>query len=655
MATNKYTNIPAPRVDDEASVYETVKAIRNLLLELGIPGAASKAEALGIVPKATGGQYLGPVTLPHLTLTEEAPTVPVPNSLYKDFFGLTIPYIQLDIEYANGSVEGRLQWNMEDGTLEYGLPGGNVTLQVGQEMVVKCVNKTGVTISDGEVVYISGASGSRPEISLADASDPAKDMPIGMATEDITNSNQGYVNVGGLVRGIDTSGITAGSPGYLSEATPGAFRATAPGGLNAEVVVGYCIVSSAGSGIFFVKVHNHFSQHLLLDGSRAMTGNLDMGTKAITNVGNVDGRDVSADGSKLDGIESGATQDQTAAEILTALKTVDGAGSGLDSDLLDSIDSVRFVFGDNLRGTTNVADFDAILKSGFYNGNGATGAPTGGTWYLVTHNQYHGTDSYAFQIAHHFFSSAVYLRRKNAGVWGAWTKLWHAGNDGTGSGLDADLLDGSEGSVYANNMSDADATELTDGSTTTLHSHAGGTGAWVALESKAPSGVANADFLTGMDSTYDLYVLSIRGLTPATDNRLVFLRVSIDGSTFVSGASSYAWGMHYINTGGGSVINNDSADSEITIVSTSANAAVGSASNESYSGEIYIYRPSDTALWTLFGFNSNWMIPAGSDAANANGSALYQATNAVVGIQVLMSSGSNFSADDITLYGVAGA
>ena len=40
--------------------------------------------------------------------------------------------------------------------------------------------------------------------------------------------------------------------------------------------------------------------YLPLDGTAAMTGALDMGTFAITNVGNVDGRDVSADGSTLD-------------------------------------------------------------------------------------------------------------------------------------------------------------------------------------------------------------------------------------------------------------------------------------------------------------------------------------------------------------------
>lgn len=49
----------------------------------------------------------------------------------------------------------------------------------------------------------------------------------------------------------------------------------------------------------------------------------------------IDGRDVGADGSKLDGIEANATADQTASEILTAISTVDGASSGLDADLLD--------------------------------------------------------------------------------------------------------------------------------------------------------------------------------------------------------------------------------------------------------------------------------------------------------------------------------
>jgi len=72
----------------------------------------------------------------------------------------------------------------------------------------------------------------------------------------------------------------------------------------------------------------------------------------ITVTGTVDGRDIAADGSKLDGIESGATADQTASEILTLIKTVDGSGSGLDADTLDGINSGSFLRSDQSDSTS---------------------------------------------------------------------------------------------------------------------------------------------------------------------------------------------------------------------------------------------------------------------------------------------------------------
>ena len=42
-------------------------------------------------------------------------------------------------------------------------------------------------------------------------------------------------------------------------------------------------------------------------------------------------------------VENGATADQTAAQILTAIKTVDGPGSGLDADLLDGLSEATFM------------------------------------------------------------------------------------------------------------------------------------------------------------------------------------------------------------------------------------------------------------------------------------------------------------------------
>lgn len=81
------------------------------------------------------------------------------------------------------------------------------------------------------------------------------------------------------------------------------------------------------------------------------------------NSGIVDGRDISADGTKLDGIESGATADQTAAEILTAVKTVDGAGTGLDADLLD---------GNHASAFASSTHSHTITLSGDLSGSGTT-------------------------------------------------------------------------------------------------------------------------------------------------------------------------------------------------------------------------------------------------------------------------------------------
>jgi len=68
-------------------------------------------------------------------------------------------------------------------------------------------------------------------------------------------------------------------------------------------------------------------------------GNLDLNNRNITGTGKIaitgtiDGRDVSADGTKLDGIESGATADQTAAQIKTAYESNANTNNFADADV----------------------------------------------------------------------------------------------------------------------------------------------------------------------------------------------------------------------------------------------------------------------------------------------------------------------------------
>lgn len=100
--------------------------------------------------------------------------------------------------------------------------------------------------------------------------------------------------------------------------------------------------------------------------------------------GTVDGRDVSADGAKLDTIETGASAPATAAEILAALITVDGSGSGLDADLLDGQSGAYYLARGNHTGSqtaATISDFntaaDARVSAGISTHEGAADPHTG--------------------------------------------------------------------------------------------------------------------------------------------------------------------------------------------------------------------------------------------------------------------------------------
>jgi len=164
-----------------------------------------------------------------------------------------VDYIDFDTNITIASQEGRLKWNSDDGTLEVGMPGGNVSLQIGQETLIRV--KATEDILNGQPVYISGASGSKPEVSLANATNHiVATSTIAVATEDITSGQFGYVNAFGLVRGIDTSfAIADGGPAFLST-TDGVLTGTPPAQPNSQVFIGVVLRKHANEGVLLVKI-----------------------------------------------------------------------------------------------------------------------------------------------------------------------------------------------------------------------------------------------------------------------------------------------------------------------------------------------------------------------------------------------------------------
>ena len=163
-----------------------------------------------------------------------------------------IEYIDFNLTTTSDHQEGRLHWHDDDGTLSLGMPGGNVELQIGQEMLVRCRNTTGSTILNGSPVYADGATGNRPLIKLADASTVAESYIIGMTTEDISNNANGYVATRGLVRDVNTGAYSVGETLWLSE-TPGQYTNIPPTAPAMKVFVGMVIASHASNGVIGVR------------------------------------------------------------------------------------------------------------------------------------------------------------------------------------------------------------------------------------------------------------------------------------------------------------------------------------------------------------------------------------------------------------------
>lgn len=160
--------------------------------------------------------------------------------------------IQFNLSPTITSAEGKMHWNADDGTLEIGMPGGVVNLQIGQENVIRVTNNSGSAMSNGDVVYVSGGLANKPTVALADADNVATSGVIGVLTEDIANNASGYVTTFGLVRDIDTSSFSAGQLLWLSQ-TAGNLTSTRPTQPAIGVVTAICISSHATEGIILVK------------------------------------------------------------------------------------------------------------------------------------------------------------------------------------------------------------------------------------------------------------------------------------------------------------------------------------------------------------------------------------------------------------------
>ena len=186
------------------------------------------------------------------------------KKITREEFFKSIDYMPFDTtNVVANPTEGQLTWDTTDKTLSLGLNGGDVVMQIGQEIHYRVRNNTGSTIFNGTVCRFSGSLGSSGILLAAPfLANGAFDSQVimGVATEDIASGEDGLVAYFGKVRGVNTSGFTEGAILYASPTVAGGLTATKPDSPN-NVISVCAVVSSANNGTLMVRpiIEDHWS------------------------------------------------------------------------------------------------------------------------------------------------------------------------------------------------------------------------------------------------------------------------------------------------------------------------------------------------------------------------------------------------------------
>jgi hypothetical protein len=228
------------------------------------------------------GEFVAPLS--HMILSSSVgSTIAISgNTDVKDNDIININSLKFKLTASHVHDEGSVYWSEIDKTLNIDTEINNVVLQVGQEQYLRAINKTGIQIDNGQIVYISGAQGNRPAVTLADnATGSICCRTIGVATHDILNDRTGYIATFGLVRELNTTGTPYGETWSEGEIlyvgnTSGSITNILPVSPNFMVKVGYVINAHISEGIIFVDIDNGMNLEQISNVLTSSTANNDI-------------------------------------------------------------------------------------------------------------------------------------------------------------------------------------------------------------------------------------------------------------------------------------------------------------------------------------------------------------------------------------------
>jgi hypothetical protein len=171
---------------------------------------------------------------------------------------LSADAVEFSLTPTNSPGSGQIAYVGNTGALAYNMNGSNVTSQIGQTMHALVNNADSVTINKGQAVYLFGASGNKASVKLANnTGDATSAKTFGLAAEDITSGQNGFICVQGVLDGLNTGAYNAGDTLYLG-ATAGSLTATKPYAPNHLVYIGVVEKANNGNGQIYIRVQNGY-------------------------------------------------------------------------------------------------------------------------------------------------------------------------------------------------------------------------------------------------------------------------------------------------------------------------------------------------------------------------------------------------------------
>ena len=168
--------------------------------------------------------------------------------------------------FVTNPTGGTLYFDSNENALSY-KPVTNqndVTINLGQESVIRIFNDTGIQINNGQVLHITGATSGIPTVALANASNIGETFTqslaqsSGVATHDIPHGEYGFMTNFGIVRDLNTSAFTSGQELFLSDVINGGITNNPDSiAFTSRIsTIGWCLTSDATNGKIYVKIEN---------------------------------------------------------------------------------------------------------------------------------------------------------------------------------------------------------------------------------------------------------------------------------------------------------------------------------------------------------------------------------------------------------------